>query len=90
MRIRPPPSPGVSHFRFSDPEVDAVLDQIIVTTDADERAKLVEQAQELIHADAPFIYLAYTKSIIGASSKLRGFDPTPTAMYDFRSVYFVE
>ena len=81
---------GNDRSELSDPEVDAVLDQVIVTTDADERAKLVEQAQELIHADAPFIYLAYTKSIIGASSKLRGFDPIPTSMYDFRSVYFVE
>ena len=81
---------GNDRSELSDPEVDAVLDQIIVTTDADERAKLVEQAQELIHADAPFIYLAYIKSIVGASSKLRGFDPTPTSMYDFRTVYFVE
>lgn len=81
---------GNDRSELSDPEVDAVLDQVIVTTDADERAKLVEQAQELIHADAPFIYLAYTKSIVGASSKLRGFDPTPTSMYDFRTVYFVE
>ena len=81
---------GSDRSELSDPEVDAVLDQIIVTGDADERAKLVEEAQELIHADAPFIYLAYTKSIVGASSKLRGFVPTPTGIYDFRSVYFVE
>ena len=74
----------------ADPEVDAVLDEITRTTDAEARAELVVEAQKLIHEDSPFIYLAFTKNIIGAGSKVRGFNPVPTAMYDFRTVYFVE
>lgn len=65
-------------------------DEINITSDAEKRAELVGQAQELIHEESPFIYIAFTKNIIGAGSKVRGFVPTPTAMYDFRTVYFVE
>lgn len=81
---------GSARANLSDPEVDAVLDEITKTTDADARAELVVEAQQLIHEDSPFIYLAFTKNIIGAGNKVRGFNPVPTAMYDFRTVYFVE
>lgn len=81
---------GSARANLSSPEVDKVLDEIIVTGDAKKREELAVEAQKLIHEESPFIYLAFTKNIIGASSKVRGFVPTPTAMYDFRSVYFVE
>lgn len=81
---------GSARANLSSPEVDEVLDEIVVTADTDKRAELVGEAQKLIHEESPFIYLAFTKNIIGASSKIRGFVPIPTAMYDFRSVYFVE
>ncbi|MCI8515836.1 MAG: ABC transporter substrate-binding protein [Hungatella sp.] len=81
---------GSARANLSSPDVDKVLDAIVVTVDAEKRAELVVEAQKLIHEESPFIYLAFTKNIIGASSKVRGFVPVPTAMYDFRSVYFVE
>lgn len=81
---------GSARSNLSSPEVDKVLNEINITSDAEKRAELVGQAQELIHEESPFIYIAFTKKIIGAGSKVRGFVPTPTAMYDFRTVYFVE
>ena len=81
---------GSARSNLSNPEVDKVLDEINITPDAEKRAVLVGTAQELIHEESPFIYIAFNKNIIGAGSKVRGFVPTPTAMYDFRTVYFVE
>ena len=81
---------GSARSNLSNPEVDKVLDEINITPDEEKRAVLVGTAQELIHEESPFIYIAFTKNIIGAGSKVRGFVPTPTAMYDFRTVYFVE
>ena len=81
---------GSARSNLSNPEVDKVLDEINITPDAEKRAVLVGTAQELIHEESPFIYIAFTKNIIGAGSKVRGFVPTPTAMYDFRTVCFVE
>lgn len=81
---------GSARANLSSPEVDAILDEIIATGDAEKRAELVVTAQELIHEESPFIYIAFTKNIIGAGSKVRGFVPRADAMYDFRSVYFVE
>lgn len=73
---------------LSVPEIDTILDQIQVTTDGAEREKLVYDVQALIHEEAPMIYLAYQYSILGATAQLKGFEVTPTSMYDFTTLYF--
>ncbi len=81
---------GSARSELSDPEVDALLEQIVKTTDSDERCKLVQEVSEKIHELSPIIYIGYTKNVLGASSKMRGFVAAPTAMYDYRTVYFVK
>lgn len=81
---------STSRSKLSNPEIDALLDQIQVTRDVHTRSKMVEDVQVLIHEEAPFIYLAHPMNVIGASSKIRGFKPLVTSKYDFEYVYFVE
>ncbi|MBN2286771.1 MAG: ABC transporter substrate-binding protein [Tissierellales bacterium] len=81
---------STSRSKLSNPEIDALLDQIIVTTDAEARNKMVEEVQVLIHEEAPFVYLAHPMGLIGADSKIRGFKTLVTSMFDFEYVYFVE
>ena len=50
---------GSARSNLSSPEVDKVLDEINITSDAEKRAELVGQAQELIHEESPFIYIAF-------------------------------
>jgi peptide/nickel transport system substrate-binding protein len=81
---------STSRSKLSNPDIDALLDQIIVTTDAEKRNQMVKDVQVLIHEEAPFIYLAHPMGLVGASSNLRGFNTVVTSMYDFNYVYFVE
>ena len=81
---------GSSRSKLSDPEVDAMLEKIVMTTDADMRTGMVEELSAKLHDLSPIIYIGYTKNVLGASSKLRGFMTTPTALYDFRTIYFVK
>ncbi|MGI6636547.1 MAG: ABC transporter substrate-binding protein [Christensenellales bacterium] len=73
---------------LSVPEIDMILDLIQVTTDQVEREKLVYDVQAMVHEEAPMIYLAYQYSIMGATAKMKGFELTPTSMYDFTTIYF--
>ena len=45
------------------------LDEINITSDAEKRAELVGQAQELIHEESPFIYIAFTKTSSALEAK---------------------
>ena len=81
---------STSRSKLSNADIDALLDQIIVTTDDEKRSQMVEDVQILIHEEAPFIYLAHPMGLVGASSNLRGFNTVVTSMYDFNYVYFVE
>lgn len=73
---------------LSDPEVDKLLDKIIVTADSAQRAALVMEAQTVIAKLAPMICLSNQYSIIGASKNLVGLRPAGIGEYDFTHCYF--
>lgn len=81
---------STARSNLSDPEVDKILDEIIITQDQAKRNDLVYKAQELIHEQSPMIYIANPYNLIGASAKIRGFKTPPSSIYDFTPVYFVE
>jgi peptide/nickel transport system substrate-binding protein len=45
---------------YSNPDFDALLDQIDVTTDVEARQELINQAQQLLDDDPPWFLLGYT------------------------------
>lgn len=56
----PDPSTGAGHYNASEycnPEVDALVDRANLTTQPDARARMLRQAEQMIHDDAPFIPL---------------------------------
>jgi peptide/nickel transport system substrate-binding protein len=67
-----------NYARYSNPKVDALLKQAQVETDEAKRIELYKQAQEIIHEDAPWIPLVYSKEALVGSSKIKGFKPHPT------------
>jgi peptide/nickel transport system substrate-binding protein len=46
--------------------------------DASERARLYEEAQEIIHEDAPFVYLAHATQNVVFLSNVKGYVLNPT------------
>lgn len=46
-------------FHYSNPEVDARLDEALSTTDFERRSQLVHEIQQIVYDDVPFIPIAY-------------------------------
>jgi len=63
---------------YSNPEVDALLDQAQTTVVTEDRLELLGQAQQLIWDDAPMIWLYVPDLLVGARSNVDGVYSWPT------------
>jgi peptide/nickel transport system substrate-binding protein len=63
---------------YSNPDVDALLEQAQSTVATDERLELLGQAQQLIWDDAPMIWLYVPDLLVGARSNVEGVYIWPT------------
>ncbi len=79
-----------SRSNLSNPEVDAILDQIASTLTADARIPLVEQAQEMIHAQTPLLYICHTNILVGTTNNVRGITLASNNLYRFNEIYLVK
>ena len=67
---------------YANPQVDKLLDAAETETDRSKRAALYVQAQQIIHNDAPWVFLWLPQDIYGVSRRLKGFTPSPSGMID--------
>jgi len=79
------PAQNVAFYR-SD-EVDALLLQAQEESDVAKRTAMYEQAQVLIHRDAPWVPLAHMTQLVGFRRNVHGFPMHPTGKVRFRSVW---
>jgi peptide/nickel transport system substrate-binding protein len=79
------PAQNVAFYR-SD-EVDALLRKAQEETDVAKRAALYEEAQAIIHRDAPWVPLAHMTQLVGFRRNVRGYPMHPTGKVRFRSVW---
>ncbi|EKV28944.1 periplasmic oligopeptide-binding protein OppA [Caenispirillum salinarum AK4] len=61
---------------YSNPEVDALLEQAATEMDQEKRAALYRQAQEIVNEDAPWIFLWLPQDIYGVSKRLTNWQPS--------------
>jgi ABC-type transport system substrate-binding protein len=71
---------------YNNTEVQDLLSSALQTYDLDERTQLYEEAQVIIHDDAPFVYLAHANQNLVFTKNVQGFVLNPTARYFFYSV----
>jgi peptide/nickel transport system substrate-binding protein len=64
--------------RYSNPEVDQLLDKGNAAKDQDERVRLAREAQRIIVKDAPWFFFNYNKAAIVHKPKVHGLQPVPT------------
>ena len=74
---------------LNDADVDAILDKIVTTLDAEERNKLVSEAEAMIHDLCPMIYICQPWRVYGARSDVRGLKVLPYDMEYYSKLYFV-
>lgn len=61
---------------YANPEVDALLDAADTETDRAKRADLYAQAEAIVNADLPMLYLWVAQDLYGVSTKLSGWKPS--------------
>lgn len=66
---------------YTNARVDELLDAAKAETDPDKRVALYAEAQEIITADAPWIFVQSGEDVIAASAKVDGFKNNPTGSY---------
>ncbi len=71
---------------YNNTQVQDLLTQALQTYDTTQRASLYEQAQVIIHEDAPFVYLAHANQNLVFTKNVNGFVLNPTARYFFYPV----
>ncbi|MGP9791525.1 ABC transporter substrate-binding protein [Roseinatronobacter sp. NSM] len=62
---------------YANPELDALLDEAGVELDRDRRAALYQQAEALVNADVPYIYLWVPQDLYGVSTRISNWSPSP-------------
>jgi peptide/nickel transport system substrate-binding protein len=61
---------------YSNPKVDALLDEANVETDRARRAELYAEAEAIVNADLPKVYLWVAQDLYGVSTKVTGWQPS--------------
>jgi peptide/nickel transport system substrate-binding protein len=73
---------------YSNPELDALLDQGRQVADQEERKAIYTQAQELILEEAPQVFLFHSAQYEALRSNVQGFEHFPNTSYlGFRTTW---
>lgn len=62
---------------YSNEEVDSLLNEARRISDEGERKALYDQAMEIIHEEAPYVYLFHQNNDFALQSNVEGFEPYP-------------
>ena len=77
------PPAGFNRGRYSNPHVDALLDEASDSLDAGERLALYGRVQRIIADDVPYVSLWYKTNVAVAQAGLTGIRLSPTADFTF-------
>jgi peptide/nickel transport system substrate-binding protein len=61
---------------YANPQLDAILDAAAVELDVAKRAAMYREAELMINADLPYVYLWVPQDIYGVSKRLKGWKPS--------------
>lgn len=78
LRTEAWPDAGFNSGYYSNPEVDALLEQARVATSQDDRAELYREMQRIVHDDAPWVFVANWKQNAVTSDKVENFSLEPS------------
>jgi peptide/nickel transport system substrate-binding protein len=71
---------------YSNPDVDALIEQGRTAIDPTARAAIYKKLQEIVYADAPWVYVANWKQNAVASASVKGFALQPSFLLKLKDV----
>ena len=77
---------GGSASKFCNPEFEALIQKAAEVTDPAERTKLYEQAQVVMHREAPFFLIAHSVVFVPIRANVTGFKMSPLGTFEFTNV----
>jgi ABC-type transport system substrate-binding protein len=77
----PPDTPTFNFGRYSNPEVDRLLDAVAAAPDFATQKPLLDRIQEIIVADQPYTFLVENVRLVGLDSRVRGADINDATIY---------
>jgi peptide/nickel transport system substrate-binding protein len=69
--------------RYSNPEVDRLIDEGRRTLDQDKRKQIYGEIQRILADDLPFINFLYLDNVIVYSKRVNHLETNPSGNYDF-------
>lgn len=81
-----PDKGGFNSGYYSNPEVDALLEKARTSTDQAERGKLYGQVQQIVHDDAPWLFVANWKQNAVTTAVVQGFKLQPSFLLNLHGV----
>ncbi|MBF9036135.1 ABC transporter substrate-binding protein [Rhodobacterales bacterium HKCCE2091] len=73
-----PDAGGFNSGYYSNPEVDALLEEARTATDQDRRAELYREMQQIVHDDAPWVFVANWVQNAVTSNRVENFQLEPS------------
>lgn len=81
-----PDKGGFNSGYYSNPKVDELLEQARRSTDQTERGRLYGEVQQIVHDDAPWLFVANWKQNAVTKAAVQGFKLQPSFLLDLRGV----
>lgn len=79
-------SPKGVNWGVSDPELDKVIEQILVTFDKAEMDKLMQRAHEIVVDKAYWVYVVYDINVHALAPRVKGFKPAISWNLDYTQI----
>jgi peptide/nickel transport system substrate-binding protein len=74
---------GANRSFYSNPRIDALIDQARGTTDQAERKQLYSEVQQILAQELPYINLWYFDNVLVHSKRVQNLTLNPSGNYDF-------
>ncbi|AJY45953.1 ABC transporter substrate-binding protein [Martelella endophytica] len=81
-----PDKGGFNSGYYSNPEVDKLLEEARTATDQDKRADLYKQMQDIVHDDAPWVFVANWKQNAVTKATVENFKLQPSFFLQLQKV----
>ncbi|GAW35860.1 periplasmic dipeptide transport protein precursor [Roseovarius sp. A-2] len=81
-----PDKGGFNSGYYSNPKVDELLKAARTATDQDERAKLYREMQQIVHDEAPWVFVANWKQNAVTNDRVENFDLQPSFFLHLKDV----
>ena len=75
---------GLNFVSYRNDEADALLEKARLTLDREERKKMYDRFQEILHEDQPYLFLYVPYSLPMVHARFKGIEPAPAGIsYNF-------